>query len=406
MIITQIQDWLDQSPTNPAVLIFITALLAYVLARFGIARALTYFASCTATKLDDTLLRHLHPYRLSWIAPLLAAFLLAPILPIYGDLLRRASLFFILWLTVVTLIGLFTAINTIYESSKNYRGISIQSYFDVLKIVIIIVAIILSVSLFSGQSPIVLLTGLGALTAVLLLIFQNTILSLVASVQIAAHDLIKEGDSIEVPSYEADGEVTNISLHTIKIRNYDMTYSVIPTYKIVDVAFRNFRGIQESGGRRMKRSFLVDMTTIKFCDEGLLSSLEKIDLIRAEVLERHQAINEHSINCASADDSPLDGPQITNLEIYRRYITAYLKSRPDIYSSERTLLVRTLEPQPTGLPVELYLFTRTTKWEEFEAIQSEISEHLLAAAPHFDLRVFQEPTGMDFSLFARSVSMT
>jgi miniconductance mechanosensitive channel len=399
-----LQTWLEQSPANPAILIFVIALLAYILARFGIARALTYFASRTATKLDDTLLRHLKPYRLSWIAPLLAAFLLAPFLPTYADMLSRASLFLILWLTVVTLLGLFTAINTIYEASKNYRGISIQSYLDILKIVIILVAIILSVSLFSGQSPIVLLTGLGALTAVLLLIFQNTILSLVASVQIAAHDLLKEGDSIEVPSYEADGEVTNISLHTIKIRNYDMTYSVIPTYKMVDVAFRNFRGIQESGGRRIKRSLLVDMTTIKFCDDEILSRLERIDLIREETLERRMAIEEYRRECATRDDSPLDGPQITNLEIFRRYIAAYLRSRPDIYNSERTLLVRTLDPAPTGIPVEIYLFTRTTKWEEFEAIQSEISEHLLAAAPHFDLRIFQQPTGVDFAQLAHSLA--
>jgi len=403
-MISSLQTWLDQSPVNPAVLILVTSLFAYVLARFGIARALTYFASRTATKLDDTLLRHIKPYRLSWIAPLLAAFLLAPLLPAYGDLLRRASLFFILWLSVVTLLGLFTAINTIYESSKNYRGISIQSYFDILKIVIILVAIILSVSLFSGQSPIVLLTGLGALTAVLLLIFQNTILSLVASVQIATHDLLKEGDSIAVPSYEADGEVANISLHSIKIRNYDMTYSVIPTYKIVDVAFRNFRGIQESGGRRIKRSLLVDMTTIKFCDDDILSRLEKIDLIRAETLERRQAISDYRKDCADTDDSPLDGPQITNLEIFRRYIAAYLRSRPDVYTTERPFLVHTLEPAPTGIPVELYLFTRTTKWEEYETIVSEISEHLLAAAPHFDLRIFQQPTGVDFSHFAQSLA--
>jgi miniconductance mechanosensitive channel len=146
------------------------------------------------------------------------------------------------------------------------------------------------------------------------------------------------------------------------------------------------------------------MTTIKFCDDELLSRLEKIDLIRADTLERRQAISDYRKDCAGTDDSPLDGPQITNLEVFRRYITAYLKSRPDVYHTERTLLVRTLEPQPTGLPIELYLFTRTTKWEEFETIQSEISEHLLAAAAHFDLRVFQEPTGMDFALFARSAA--
>jgi miniconductance mechanosensitive channel len=178
---------------------------------------------------------------------------------------------------------------------------------------------------------------------------------------------------------------------------------VIPTYKIVDVAFRNFRGIQESGGRRIKRSLLVDMTTIKFCDEEILSRLERIDLIRDETLERRLAIEDYRRECATRDDSPLDGPQITNLEIFRRYIAAYLRSRPDIYNSERTLLVRTLDPAPTGIPVEIYLFTRTTKWEEFEAIQSEISEHLLAAAPHFDLRIFQQPTGVDFAQMAHSM---
>jgi miniconductance mechanosensitive channel len=405
-MIDSIQTWLEQSPANPLILIFGLSVAAYLLARFGIARFLHYLAARSTTKVDDTLLRHVRPYRLSWIAPLLVIYLLAPLHPTHGELIQIISLFLILWLSVVTLLGLLTAVNIIYESSKNYRGISIQSYLDILKIIIVIVAIILSVSLFSGQSPIVLLTGLGALTAVLLLIFQNTILSLVASVQIAAHDLLKEGDAIEVPSYEADGEVANISLHTIKIRNYDMTYSVIPTYKIIDVAFRNYRGIQDSGGRRIKRSFLVDMTTIKFCDDGLLAKLERIDLISADTHERRMAIEDYRKDCAGTDDSPLDGPQVTNLEIFRRYIAAYLKSRPDVYQSERTLVVRTLEPSPTGLPIEIYLFSRTTEWEKYEGIQSEISEHLLAAAPHFDLRVFQEPTGMDFSQFARAVSMT
>jgi miniconductance mechanosensitive channel len=401
-----IEDWLSQNPANPVILITSLSLLAYLLARFGIARGLTYLASRTTSKLDDILVAHLRPYRIAWMAPLLVIYSLSHYLPEYGDMVRRVSLFFVIWLIVVTLMGLFNASNQIYESSRNYRGISIQSYFDILKILIIIVAIILTVSLFSGQSPIVLLTGLGAMMAVLLLIFQNTILSMVASVQISTHDLLKEGDSIEVPSYEADGEVANISLHSIKIRNYDMTYTVIPTYKIVDVAFRNYRGINESGGRRIKRSVLVDMTTVKFCDDEMLNRLEKIDLINAETVKRHLAISEYRQRNTESDDSPLDGPQLTNIELFRAYITAYLKSRPDIHQEGHTLLVRTLEPKPNGLPIEIYLYTRTTLWEQYETIQSEISEHLLAAAPHFDLRVFQEPTGMDFALLARSVSVS
>jgi miniconductance mechanosensitive channel len=219
---------------------------------------------------------------------------------------------------------------------------------------IVVVAVILSISLFSGESPLVLLTGLGALTAVLLLIFQSTILSLVASIQIASHDLLKEGDWIDVPSYEADGLVVNISLHTIKVQNSDKSFTIIPTYKIVDVAYKNWRGMLESGGRRIKRSILVDMTTVRFCDEEMLTKLRKIDLIQDYLDQRIQAIEEYRRARPEEYDSPLDGPQITNTEVFRGYIVAYLKNRTDIHREGMPFLVRTLAPTPTGLPIELY----------------------------------------------------
>jgi len=250
----------------------------------------------------------------------------------------------------------------------------------------------------------VILTGLGAVAAVLMLIFQNTILSLVASIQIGANDLLKEGDWVEVPSYEADGDVVNINLHTIKIRNFDMTYTIIPTYKIVEVPFRNWRGMQESGGRRIQRSLSVDMVSIKFCSPEMLERLSKIDLLRGYLAERIARIEDYQREHADHYDSPLDGPQLTNIEVFRAYIDAYLRNRPDIHTKDRPFLVRVLAPSPTGLPVELYLFTKTTAWEAYEAIQAEIFDHLLGAAPNFELRVFQQPTGLDFSAFARSVS--
>jgi len=282
--------------------------------------------------------------------------------------------------------------------------VSIQSYLDITKILFILVAIILSISLFSGESPLVLLTGLGALTAVLLLIFQDTILALVASINIAANNLIKEGDWLEVPGYGADGDVVNISLHAIKIQNFDKTFTVIPTHKIVDTAYKNWRGMQESGGRRIQRSVLVDMTSIKFCDEDLLKELRRIDLIQEQLDAKIQALDEYRRAHLQHYDSPLDGPQITNVEDFRAYIEAYLKNRTDIHKDGMPFLVRTLSPTPTGLPIELYIFTRTTQWEEYETIQAEIFDHLLAAAGHFDLRVFQEPTGMDFASFARGLT--
>ena len=312
-------------------------------------------------------------------------------------------MFFVTWLVALTLISLLNAVNEIYESSKNFNGVSIQGYLDIAKILFVLSAVTLSVAVITGKSPWVLITGLGALTAVLLLIFQTTILSLVASIQIVANDLIKEGDWIEVPSFEADGDVVNISLHTIKIRNFDMTYTVIPTYKIVDVAYRNWRGMKESGGRRIQRSLSVDMVSIKFCDTDLLMRLSKIDLVHDFLEEKIKAIETYKEEHIAHYNSPLDGPQITNIEIFRTYITSYLRNRIDIHQEGLPFLVRVLSPNPTGLPIELYIFARTTKWEVYEAIQAEIFDHLLAAAPNFDLRVFQEPTGLDFSNFAKAV---
>ena len=207
--------------------------------------------------------------------------MLAFLLPDYQNYIEKGTLFFIIWITAITLSSLLTALNEIYESRPDFKGVSIQGYLDVAKLLTMAIALILSVSLLSGQSPVVLLTGLGAITAVLLLVFQDTILSLVASVQINSMDLIKEGDWIEVPPYGEDGDVLNINLHTIKIQNFDMTTTVIPTHKMIEVAYKNWRGMRDAGGRRIQRPIRVDMTSMKICDDAMLKDLEKIDLIHA-----------------------------------------------------------------------------------------------------------------------------
>jgi miniconductance mechanosensitive channel len=398
------QNWVIENPLMALGLLIILSTLLFFFTRNVIARGLVRLASRTTNKVDDIFIKHLRPTRLAWLAPLVVIYVFAYLLPAFEVSIRKVTLFLIILVSVLSINALLNAFNEIYESRPSFNGVSIQTYLDVLKIFIAIVAIILSISLFSGQSPLVLLTGLGALTAVLLLIFQNTLLSIVASVQIAANDLIKEGDWVEVPSYGADGDVKNISLHTIKIQNFDKTFTVIPTYKIVDVAYKNWRGMQQSGGRRIQRSILVDMNTIKFCDESMLERLSRIDLIQDYLAERIQSIAGYRLENNSHYDSSLDGPQITNTEVFRSYIVAYLRNRPDIHQEGMPFLVRALAPNPTGLPIELYIFTSTTQWEEYEAIQAEIFDHLLAAAGHFDLRVFQEPTGLDFAAFASGIS--
>ena len=404
MDIDTIHTWILENPFLAATAATTILVLLLLFTRNIIAKSIMRFARRTKTKVDDILVEHLKPMRIAWLAPLIAIFLSANLLPEYRQYIENGALIFILWITAFTVSGLLDALNKIYESRPNFSGVSIQGYLDIVKILIIAVAVILSISLFSGESPVVLLTGLGALTAVLLLIFQNTILSLVASVQINSNDLIKEGDWIEVPSYEADGDVVNISLHSIKVQNFDMTTTVIPTHKIMDVAYKNWRGMQEAGGRRIERSIRIDMTTMKFCDEEMLERLCKIDLIHDYLQKRIKEINDYRTKHADHYDSPLDGPQVTNTELFRVYVESYLKKREDIHQKNLPFLIRSLEPTPTGLPIEIYIFTKTTKWEEYEAIQSEIFDHLLAAAWHFGLRVFQEPTGMDFSSFAGRTS--
>jgi miniconductance mechanosensitive channel len=402
MDLLNIQNWFGKNLVLTAAAILILGTLLLLITRNIIVRVLIHFAARSVNKIDDILVKQLHPYRMAWLAPLVFIYLMAGFFPIYQTHIEKASIFLILWFSVATLHGLLNAVNDIYESRASFKGASIQGYLDIAKILFAVVGVILSVSLISDESPLVLLTGLGAMTAVLLLIFQNTILSLLASVQIVSQNLIKEGDWIEVPSFDADGDVVNISLHTIKVRNFDMTYTMIPTNKIVEVAYKNWRGMKESGGRRIERSILIDMNSMKFCDDRLLKNLSKIDLIHDYLNPRIASIKVYQKEHADHYDSPLDGPQITNSEVYRYYIIAYLKNRQDIHQQGMPFLVRSLEPKPTGLPIELYLFTRTTVWEEYEAIQSDIFDHLLAAATHFELRVFQEPTGMDFSNFTNT----
>jgi miniconductance mechanosensitive channel len=373
---------------NPMLVAAIAALVSFVIARYFVARGLIYITSRTQNKWDDILVKHLRPYRMVWIAPLLVIYYYA-YLWANAAAIRTFSLFVILWLVVITFNSLLNAVNLIYESRTTYSGVAIQGYLDLGKLLFLAVGIILSVSLFTGQSPVLLLSGLGALTAVLLLVFQDTILSLVASVQIAANDLVKEGDWIEVPSFNADGDVTNMSLHNIKIQNFDKTFTVIPTHKLMEVSYKNWRGMSQAGGRRVKRSIYLDIQTIHFCDAADLERIKKLGLLDEYISKRSwgEAPQENAL------------PRSTNVGAFMAYVDAYLRQRPDI-RKDLTVMVRQLDPGPSGLPIEIYVFTTTTDWEQYEAIQASIFDHLLATVPDFDLRVFQQPTGRDFNSLA------
>jgi miniconductance mechanosensitive channel len=400
----ELQTYFELYPYLGLIGILLLSVVIFFAARLIIGRGLTYLAVRTKTKYDDILVKNLHPYRVAWLAPLILIYLFASLIPAYQSIIEKFALFLIMWVSSLTIVALLNAVNEIYEKSPYFTGVSIQGYLDVVKLLVFVVTVIISISLFTGESPLVLLSGLGALTAILLLIFHDTILSFVASIQIGTQDLVKEGDWIEVPSYGADGDVVNMTLHTIKVQNFDKTITVIPTHKMIEVAYKNWRGMQESGGRRIMRSLFIDMNSIKFCDAALLERLSKIDLISNYVESRMNDIAQYQMVSAEQLDSPLDGPQITNIEVYRKYIEAYLRSRDDIHQVGMDLLIRSLAPSPDGLPIEVYVFAKTTVWKEYENIQAEIFDHLLAAVPNFDLRVFQQPTGLDFSQMVKALS--
>lgn len=400
MTTESIMQFIEQYPLWALAIVIAASILVYLAGRLLVGRVLVYLAGRTATTVDDKIVAHLHPYRIAWIAPLVLIYVFAYLAPEYQAVIEKTALFLVLWVAALTVNALLTAINDIYESSPAYNGVPIQGYLDLIKLLILGVATILSVSLVTGESVTVLLTGIGAATAVLLLVFRDTILSVVASFQIAANDLIKEGDWVEVPSYEADGDVLNINLHTIKIRNWDMTISIIPTYKIVEVAYKNWRGMTESGGRRIKRPILLDMNSIRFCSLEMLEKYAVVDILSDYLQEKIKTLKAHQEAAGSQYDFPLDGPVVTNAEVFREYIKQYLNHREDIHKKDLSLLVRDLEPSDHGLPIEVYAFTKTTAWEQYEAIQSEIFNHLIAAAAYFDLRVFQQPSGHDLARIA------
>lgn len=408
MIIEAFRNWLEANPGEaPWVLVSIGLVLnaiVFLVTRNFIARGLIYLAQRSQSKVDDILVAHMRPYRLAWIAPLLLTYYLAAWMPEWTAQIQTVVLTGILWLVVVTLIGLLNAVNMIYEASPSYKGLSIQSYLDLGKLLTILVGVILTAAQITGKSPVVLLSGVGAATAILVLIFHDTLLSFVASLQIQSHDLVRENDWIEMPAYEADGIVSNIALHTVKVQNWDNTITVVPTHKLLDTPYRNWRGMTEKGGRRIKRALYLDLNSVCFCDGGMLDRFRNVGLIASFIAEHTPPVEMMGGSERSCRQYVCEERALTNVGVFRAYMTAYLQSREDLHQDDPDLplLVRQLDPGPNGLPLEVYAFTKTVAWEEYEAVQADIFEHLVAAAPQFGLRVFQQPTGADFRLLTES----
>jgi miniconductance mechanosensitive channel len=403
MSIEIIEFWIEANPTLAYGAAIILSILVFFIVRIILGRGLYYLAGRTETKYDDIFVKDLHPFRVAYVAPLIVLYSFAYLLPEYEIIIKQGTLFLILWVIVFTVNSILNAGNKIYESSPSFTGVAILGYLDIVKLLILVIGVILTITLFTGESPIVLLSGLGAITAVLLLVFRDTILSLVASIQISANDLLKQGDWISVPSYGADGDVIDMSLHSVKVQNWDKTITVIPTYKFTEVAFKNWRGMQESGGRRIKRAIHIDLHSIKFSTDEMIERWKKIELIRPYLEEKEAEIAAYNKEKGIDSSITVNGRQLTNIGTFRAYVEAYLKANKDIHQKGMTFLVRQLAPNPKGLPIEVYSFTKTTDWAVYESIQADIFDHLLAAAREFDLLVFQEATQIDTIKFVSAL---
>jgi miniconductance mechanosensitive channel len=403
MIYDRLSLWFSENPAIvqalSVVAVFTLSGLSYLVTKHYIVKALTRITSKTKNIYDDMLLNEVILRRIAYIAPLVVINSFASLVPSMEHLVRKISVACIS-LVVLLIIGpLINSFHDIYRSMDVSAGRPIKGYVQVVKLVIYILGSIVIISSLMGRSPLVLLSGFGAMTAVILLIFRDTILSLLASLQITSNDLVRIGDWIEVPAFNADGDVVDIALHTVQIQNFDKTLTIIPTHKLIDVTFKNWRGMKQSGGRRIKRSVFIDMTSVRFCDTALLEHLKGIHLLEEYLATKEKDINTYNTEHQLDTSHPVNGRHLTNLGTFRAYIAAYIKSQSTIHQG-MTFLIRQLQPGPNGLPLEIYVFTNDTVWATYEAIQADIFDHLLAVIPEFGLRVFQNPTGMDFRQIA------
>lgn len=318
-----------------------------------------------------------------------------------AEILRKATHIYVIVVVTMVLTRLADAVCGIYDGFEVSRTKPVKGYVQALKIVLFIMAGVFTASVLLNKSPWGLVSVLGGLTAVIMLVFKDTILGFVANIQLISNSMLNKGDWIEMPQYGANGEVTDITINTVKVQNWDKTITTIPTYSLISNAFKNWEGMSRSGGRRIKRSLYIDLNTIRFCTEKMLEKLKRFEHLKSYLETKQCEIAEHNHKAGIQTPDTLNGRHLTNIGSFRAYIVHYLRAHPMIHP-DMTFLVRHLEPGPTGLPIQIYVFSKDQAWANYEAIQADIFDHLLAIVPEFGLRVFQNPTGADLASLARS----
>ena len=381
-------------------LILVLAWLMNHLAKGFMLRFLRFCIKNSKTQWDDKLVQRNLFHRLSHLAPIIVISFFLPQIwvghPTAEGLIDAFSQIYTMLVVLLVVQALLDAFHDVYRTFEWSKQVPIYSFIQAIKLIVYMVGAVFIVAKLMGKDPSVIFGSLGALTAVLMLVFKDSILGFAAGIHLTTNKMLSLGDWLEMPKYGADGDVIEIGLTTVKVQNFDKTITTIPTYTLISDAFKNWRGMSESPGRRIKRSILIDLNSIRFCDEALLESLASIQAISGYIREKQkevQAFNQQLDTGGS--DHPANGRRLTNIGTFRAYLVAFLRQHP-LINQEMTLLVRQLEPTPCGLPLQLYVFSSDKRWVEYEGIVSDLFDHILSVMKEFDLRAYQEPSGLDF----------
>jgi miniconductance mechanosensitive channel len=388
------------------VLLALSAWLANAVVKRLLVRVIRRVLASTAYGRDEELARHDVIPRLANVVPAIVVvrgITLVPGLPDAAVTVTKnvCNAFIILTLAIAFSAAL-NIINEVYSRRPDAHMRPIKGYLQLVKLSGYIVTAVLIIAVLIDRSPLILLSGFGAMAAVLMLVFQDTLLSLAASVQLSSSDMVRIGDWIEMPQLNADGDVIDIALHTIKVQNWDKTITTIPTRKLITDPFKNWRGMRESGGRRIKRALYLDQNSIRFLSEDEREGLRRFKLLEEYLARKERELSAWNARLGEITANPVNIRRITNIGTFRAYVESYLRAHPGIHQ-QMTMMVRQLNPTPDGLPLEIYCFTDTTAWVPYEGIQSDVFDHLLAILPEFGLRVFQNPGGADMREFRDAV---
>lgn len=379
--------------------LFLIGIVSWLITKKLIVNAIHKLFLKTKMTWDDLLIEKKIFDKLAYIIPaVLVIFTVPSILVEYPKLssyIVTLAMIVILLVIIWTIIALLAVFDIILSKSSIFKDKPITSYIQVLNIVVYFVGGILILSLLLGKSPFYFLGAMGAMTAILLLIFKDTILGFVASIQMSVYDMVRVGDWIAMPKYDADGDVMSINISTVKVQNWDKTITTIPTYAFITDSFKNWRGMSNSGGRRIKRAIYLKVSSFCFCDNQMLEQFKQYTLIRDYILQKEIEIKKSNSSLIDNESNPVNIKSLTNIGVFRVYAENYLLSNPKI-NTEMTTMVRQLDPTSQGMPLEIYCFTYEKEWEKHEVIKSDIFDHLLTITSQFQLEVFEEPTGRDF----------